>query len=124
MRRDMELIRSILLSIEDVQDRHELPNLEIPPYSEHEIDYNLDLLIGAGLINGRGSWTLGGTYHVVINGLTWEGHDLLDAIRNESVWQGIQDRAEQAGLSLTALTVDVIRQLAVSVSRSFLGLPD
>ena len=129
MKRDMELTRKILLTIEDRHDPQDDSSMAQSfiftlegGYSESEVDYNLSLLLEADLVNGRGSWSMGGTYHVALNGLTWAGHDFLDAIRQDVVWQGVQDKAKQAGLSAFSLSFEVLKNLAVSVAKEHLGL--
>ena len=130
MERDMDLVRQILLTIEERYDPQDSSGLAQSfiftsegEYSESEIDYNLSLLIEAGLVNGSGSWSSGGTYHVAVSGLTWEGHDFLDAIRQDVVWQGVQEKAKQAGLSVVRLPFDVVKNLAVSIVNGYLELP-
>ena len=122
MKRNMNLMREILLRIEDTDERTSPPDFSIDGFSEPEIDYNLDLLINAGLVNGTGQWTFGGTYHVAINGLTWPGHDFLDSVRDKVVWAKVQEKAEEAGHTVASLTIDLVKGLATSVLKSQLGL--
>ena len=129
MKRDMELIRKMLLEIEnnyDPQDNSRLAQSFIftleGGYAESEIDYNLSLLIDEGLVKGKYQGTMGGTLFTYIEGLTWDGHDFLDSIRQDVVWQGVQDKAEQAGLNVLSLSFEVLKNLAVSVAKERLGL--
>jgi hypothetical protein len=85
MKRDMDLIRRILLQVEK---QHNDPNtgfeVRIPGRSEGEVSYHLLLLNQAGLVkalhlregNGEERWRV---FH-----LTWQGHDLLDTLRVNS----------------------------------------
>ena len=79
MKRDLELVRQILLRIEGPREqvslglpggrsREGLPNLEFEGHPEEVVDYHLDLLIKAGFIDGTGSRTLGGSFMVNIGG--------------------------------------------------------
>ena len=121
MRRDMDLVRQLLLRIEAV-DLNGAADLDIDGYNEQAIDYNLDLLIQAGLVNGSGQWSLGGTYHVSIRGLTWSGHDFLDAVRADSIWHKAKQMAQDKGLGLHELPLDVVKQLGVTVLKNVLEL--
>lgn len=51
MRRDMDLVRSILLKIEESELPYHDGILEIEGRSEGEITYHLNLLIQAGFVN-------------------------------------------------------------------------
>ena len=121
MKRDMDLIRQLLLRIETSEDKAAL-NFDIPGYPEKDIDYNLDLLISAGLVNGTGEGTFGGTYYVNVSGLTWQGHDFLDAVRSDSVWSAAGEVAQDAGLGLGGLTLEMAKSICVSIIEGKLGL--
>ena len=129
MKRDMELIRKMLLEVEDKHDPQDNSRLAQSfiftsegGYSGSEVNYNLSLLIVAGLVKGKHLETIDGELMVFIEGLTWDGHDFLDSIRQDVVWQGVQDKAEQAGLSVLSLSFEVVKNLAVSVAKERLGL--
>ena len=133
MKRDLELVRQILLRIEGPREQASLglsggrsveglPNLEFEGPPEEEVDYHLDLLIKAGLINGTGSRTLGGGFMVNIRGLTWAGHDFLDAVRDEQVWGAMDKKVRDSGLDMRSLTFDVVKSICVSFIEDRLGL--
>ena len=129
MKRDMELIRKMLLTIEgqyDPQDHTSMSQSFIYTleggYSESEIDYNLVLLYEAGLVKGKYKGAGGGKIYTLIEGLTWEGHDFLEDVRSDAVWQGVQVKAQEAGLSVLNLSFEVLKNLAVSVVKENLGL--
>ncbi len=90
MKRDMDLIRQLLLRLEamDIRPRNSISPLtaqDIPVdgYTEDEIAYHLDLIIEARLIeNHNGQPAIGITF----TRLSWEGHDFLDSIRSLDVW--------------------------------------
>ena len=115
MNRDMELVREILLRIESMEPRG-LPDLDIPGYPEEAIDYHLDLLISHGFINGQAQWSHRRTLRATINGLEWEGHDLLDAIRDESVWASAKKIAKERGQDIGSLPFQVAIDLVKSVA--------
>lgn len=112
MRRDMDLIRQLLLKIE-ISDTRQVPDVNISGYPENQIDYNLDLLVSAGLVNGTSEWTFDDTLFVNLRGLTWEGHELLDAIRSESVWNRTKEFIKDRGLDVGSLPIEVFKSVAV-----------
>lgn len=94
MKRDMNLIRLLLLEEEGGN-----PNLT--DYTEKEKVYNAALAIEAGLLHGKVIESDGQPEGVSIFRLTWEGHDFLDAARNESVWKKVSEKVKDKGMSLT-----------------------
>ena len=81
----MDLIRELLLEIEGMGPMP-IKNPRIDGYPEELCDYNLHLLISAGLVEGSSVMMSRGRLIIVVKGLTWEGNDLLDAISTENVW--------------------------------------
>jgi len=88
MERDMDLVRALLLEIEKQSDGERwLDNIEIDGYSRQQITYHLKLLWEAGLVDANDkTTTLKSGLSIVATGLTWEGHEFLDASRNEGNW--------------------------------------
>ena len=80
MRRDMDIIGSLLQRISDMESIHDVPDLNIEGRTEVELDYNLALLISSGFVDGTVQG-VPGSMSVTLDGLTWAGHDLLDEIR-------------------------------------------
>jgi hypothetical protein len=80
MKRDADLIRDILLSVEADQDE---VKSDITA-DQDIINHHLHLMIDGGLLNGKeineGRWR--------IYGLTWEGYELLELIRDR--WETIK----------------------------------
>ncbi len=101
MKRNMDLVRSILLDAEENGiDETDFYMPEIPGYSEDQISYHNGLLYDAGLISAyrTADKTNGAVYYV--RRLTWQGHEFLDAARNESVWNKAKEVAKKKGLDL------------------------
>ncbi|MEJ0090413.1 MAG: DUF2513 domain-containing protein [Limisphaerales bacterium] len=97
MKRDMELVRLLLLQYEA-----ESPPAELADYEQQEIIYNLVLMRDAGLID---AYPLEGN-DVLPRGfmnvrLTWAGHDFLDAARNDTVWNKAKGEFLKPGISWT-----------------------
>jgi Hypothetical protein (DUF2513) len=78
MKRDLDLIRQILLKLE----ADEPCNL-VEGVDEFTITKHLGLLLEAGLIKGIAHETdQSSVYWVDVDRLTWSGHDFLDSARN------------------------------------------
>ena len=100
MKRDMDLIRELLLAIEDHPqlDGNQLiqyddnENFGITEFPREQVIYHIRMLIDQGLINGE--LVYGGP---IISKLTWQGHDFLDAIRDPDIWRQTKEGAKKAG---------------------------
>lgn len=60
--------------------------------------------------------------HIFVNRLTWDGHELLDNIRKESVWNAIKSEFKNASVS-TILNIgkELAESYAKKKFRSILG---
>lgn len=122
MKRDMDVVRHILMRIEELTPGSvQEAQLLTDEWDADTISYHAALMIEAGLLEGTPIETFGSHYaRVIITGITWEGHDFLEAIRDESVWNKTKSKVvETAG----TVSLEVLKAVAVSVARSMLGLP-
>ncbi len=103
MRRDADLIRDILLSVEADNDsiKSEITDQDI-------INYHLYLMIDGGLLHGQevneGQWQ--------IFGLTWEGHELTDLIGDDTRWTAIKQTLNWKSCSFEIIKL-IARKLIV-----------
>jgi Hypothetical protein (DUF2513) len=107
MRRDMDLLRSLLLKVEEQADGS-FTTIEIPGHSESEVRYHAQLAQGAGFIEAE--FMMDG---FIVTGLTWAGHEFLDAAREDKLW----NKAKQTVLkNAGTLTVEALKT-ALAFSR-------
>ena len=97
MKRDMDLIRAILLTIEE-EPHGFAPKIEISGYTQEEIDYHAILLGEAGLakvveVTAFGDKSPQGT----VTQLTWAGHEFLDSARENKRWNQAKDMISKVG---------------------------
>ncbi|MDC4588788.1 DUF2513 domain-containing protein, partial [Acinetobacter baumannii] len=104
MKRNWDTIRAVLIAIEDDNYDEYLEESE----NQDVILKNTALLIQAGFIDGKVLDSLDMSADVVVNDLTWQGHELLDTIRSKPVWDKIKSTALDKGLELTFDTVRAI----------------
>jgi hypothetical protein len=122
MKRDMDLIRDLLLYIEEdpIFDgaRWMTPGtpseIGVPGRSLEEVAYHLTLMIEASLV--RGQW---GSPMPMVSRLTWEGHEFLDNIRDKGIWSATKKKI--GGLQSVAMSVLV--EVAKAEVKKHLGLP-
>jgi len=126
MKRDMDLARAILIEIEEDPhlDRSKLISASMidpdeikgaPGHSKEEVAYHLALLIEAGLVEGK----VGLEQFPLISGLTWNGHEFLDNIRDSGIWGKTKARIKD----IPSVALSVVIEIAKSEVRKHLGLP-
>jgi hypothetical protein len=75
---------------------------------------HIRLMVDAGLIEGEahpvGDMQNGGVF--IIEGLTWKGHDFLDAARSDTVWNATKGRMAKAGSWTFGLVLEVLKEEA------------
>ena len=124
MKRDMDLIRAILLAIE----AHPLPEidgyLEIDDYEDSVVHHHLHLLKEAGYINAYSAVDANADSGFLVQdaSLTWGGHELLDSIRDPEIWKKAKSGAAQAGSFSLSLIGEVARGF-IKMKAQEIGLP-
>ena len=115
MKRDMNLIRLVLLDAECEEE------VDLCLYTDEEIGYHSWLAWDAGLAISTGSIRGHTDRHeqAIIIGLTWEGHDFLDAARDPTTWNATQKSiTEKVG----TVTFDLLKALLIAAAKDQLGL--
>lgn len=107
MKRDMELVRRLLLIVEKEigHGSIEIESDENPFTSPSPIFKHFPLLIEAGYIKGTvhayGAREQDGVIYQLYGfedvELTWKGHEFLDTIRDDEVWRRTKEGARKMG---------------------------
>ncbi len=93
VKRDMDLIREILLQAEGLPAERKNAKIEIDGRDPNEIGQHLLLLQDARLAEVLDSSGVGSMHNVTLRRLTWEGHEFLDQIRNEEKYKEAKEEA-------------------------------
>jgi hypothetical protein len=121
VRRDLELIRKMVLAVEDASSGWAPHPLRIDGYADARVGYHAYLLVDAGLAQGQDASTFeseGPEWYITC--LTWAGHEFADASRDETRWKSAMgDVREKAG----SVTLGVLTQLLTVLMKSALGMP-
>ena len=100
MKKDMELIRKILIALEDTEIVQGWVPLSFDGYSEELISYQIKILAEKGIISAENVSNLTGfKWHA--KSLNGPGHDYLDAIRDDTRWQRVKEWVKASGKILT-----------------------
>lgn len=104
MKRDWEIIREVLTKLEDL----ETPNSAIDAanfnYPEQNVAYNMRLLHDSDYIKAKILESTEGDnliHAALATTLTNSGHELLDIIRNDSIWAKIKEKFKSSGIEMT-----------------------
>ena len=110
MKRNWDLIREVLIEHESLEPRGLLSYEAWVPGQEEKAAH-ARLLADAGyLTNSAGGF----------RSLTWSGYELLDSIRDDTVWNRVKERlAEKA---LDSAPTEIVRQVAVGIIKQFVGI--
>ena len=109
MKRDMDLVRLILLKIEEDYVSTALYDLKIDGYDKETIAYHCKILHEAGFVSDYGShYADNALQSFGVGSLTWEGNEFLDKIRDDSFWGKTKDAIKKKGLPLVLDTVKTV----------------
>jgi hypothetical protein len=120
VKRDFDLIRKLVLAVEDGPTGNVTEDLEIDGYTPEQVGYHSYLIVDSGLAEGIDMGAMGDTSPnwQIIN-LTSAGHDFADTVRSDSTWNKatviIKDKAG-------GVTLDLLKQVLIGVVKSGLGL--
>lgn len=112
MRRDMDLVRHILMEVEAAPGVVALEELACDEWDFNLVAYHVEMLAAHGLVDAKVTHFASGPRGTV-RALTWDGHDYLDAIRDVRVWSATKKRIKE---TVGSVTIDVIKQVASLVA--------
>lgn len=121
--RDMDLIREILILINDdpkydgtTEFYFATPeDFGIQNHSREEVAYHLALLIQSGYIDGAVTMAVP---MQTIRALTMQGHDFLGSIRDLGIWNKTKERLS----GLPGIALSVVAQIGLAEAKKHLGL--
>ncbi|TKI65605.1 DUF2513 domain-containing protein [Lysinibacillus mangiferihumi] len=118
MKLNHDLIRDLLLAIEEISNGHANFYIEtiaqehLPQYDFEEVEYHNMQLAQAGLIKVANK-----NSHYVLD-LTWDGHQYIASIREQSIWNKTKTVVQPFGV----VTLDVIKDVATKFIAKSIGI--
>lgn len=115
----MELVRKLLVLIEDSEQGHELilpKDMDIKLVANH-----LELMGQASLVKNNITYADDKPYWIYTS-LTWGGHEFLDSIRNEGIWNKVKDVVKSKGLEIGSVPLEVLKEYAKMQVKNIFGL--
>lgn len=118
MKRNWDIIRKILLKIEALPTESDaLESSELDGIDSETAAYHIRLLIESGLVMGSCRNTTVPP-SCTAHRLSWEGHEFLDKIKRDTIWNKVKQSAMQQGLELS---LEVIKLAAGKIIGTVLG---
>lgn len=118
MKRNMDLIRLVLLKIETKENSTALcaSDLQIDGYTKEEIAYSCKLLYESGYVSDYKTFYANNTLcNFGVGNMTWKGQDYLESVRDNTRWGKIKKIAKEKGLPLMFDTViDISKKLIIA----------
>ena len=117
MKRDMDLVRLILLEIEDKYSSTAIYDLAIDGYDTEMVAYHCKILYEAGLISDyKAQYADNEIYVFGVGSLTWDGNDFLEKIRDDSQWKKVKETITKKGLPLVVDTIKSVANALISAT--------
>lgn len=119
MKRDMELIRKILMELEKRSFEEMSKEVVIPGYDQKTISFHLWLLVDARLISAVDMSSTNEISFIPDN-ITWDGYEFLELAKNNTVWEkairAIKDKGpgipfEILKLVMTSMSQEMLRSV-------------
>ena len=115
MRRDMELVRRILLTVESRTAAENDGAFTLPDVPNEVAWGHLEIMQEAGLIEATLVGHSGpGIIMASVSRLTWAGHDFLEAVRSETIWAKTKAKLAATGV---AWTFEAVKSVAVTIGK-------
>jgi hypothetical protein len=113
MKRDMDLVRKIILDSEGrSEDEMQHGNPEIDGYSEEVIGHHVFLMWQAGLLDAVECTAGESSRQALILNMTWKGHDFADASRSSAAWDHAKKIMSKVGAGGIDMMIDVLKHIA------------
>lgn len=114
MTRDMDLVRLILIEIEKHPHVSTRMNLSIDGFSEDAVSYHVKILSQAGLIEATQMSNAPKDSIWIPISLTWEGHEFLDAAKDDTRWNKAKSIVKEKG---GTMAFEVIKSVLIELAK-------
>ena len=124
MKRDMDLVRKILLAIEAEPKGRTSSKFSVKGYSKESVYYHVGIMIDAGLIESVYRPAFGpfhGQEMIVGEGLTWFGHDFLESARDDTRWRRANSIMKNIGSASLDILIQILAQIMTEQMKQAMG---
>lgn len=120
VKRNLDLVREILLWVEGRPEGRNVGwKINIDGYSDEEIGYHVYLMNQAGLLIATdATFQESLSPYWIPNALTWDGHDFLASIKDDTVWKKAK---EHVILPMAGVAFSVLKEWLAQEAKHYLG---
>ena len=115
MKLNHDCVRHLLIFLENnltYQNSYWISDIELSDYSHDDLLYTAEKLYEAGYIDCDIIKTLSSNQpQILIKEITWNGHELLDNIRDNSVWTKIKKKLS----GFASVSLPIINSVGASI---------
>jgi Hypothetical protein (DUF2513) len=112
MQRNMDLVRTILMRIEDSPSGWAAHPFGIAGFAPDQVGYHAHIMMEEGLIEGTDVTTMASKGpEVMPRSLTWKGHEFLDLARDQRRWNQAKAAVSKVGSAPIAVWMKVLNEL-------------
>lgn len=120
MKRDMDLVRKILLVLEQHEHGYAPKQLEIEGCTDEQIHFHVWLMGDGGLLRvSDSSHGAGASPRAIPVSIVWEGYEFLEAAREDTMWEKAKSTISEAGVGLT---IEMLKGVLGQLAKSAVGL--
>jgi hypothetical protein len=115
MKRDLELIKQILLRVESRD--HVERDFSIPGYNDKVVAYHVAIMEQAGLLDAIVHKMLDGTMEGIPIRMTWLGHEWIDLARDNGRWKKAKKLVKE---KVGSVSVELMKVLLTNMAKELL----
>lgn len=125
MKLNKDCIRDLLLYLEEnltINNSITINNIKISNYTSDELLYTTDKLYEAKFLNCYRRIYDAKDLFITVDSLTYEGHQFLDNIRDDNVWENTKNVLSKFKSTSISFISDVSSQIIANIISKQLGL--
>jgi hypothetical protein len=113
MQRNMDLVRTILMRMENITPSYDRQGWGIQGFTQLEIRYHAYIMMQEGLIEGSDvtGTASAGVPQAMATRLTWNGHEFLDLVRDQERWNKAKAIIAKVGTAPISVWIKVLTDL-------------
>jgi hypothetical protein len=114
MQRNMDLVRTILMRIEDSPSGWATHPFGIAGFTPEQVGYHAHIMMEEGLIEGVDTTSMHSNGpEAMPRALTWKGHEFLDLARDQKRWNQAKALISKVGSAPLSVWMKVLSDLVV-----------
>ena len=114
MQRNMDLVRTILMRIEESPSGWAEHPFGIAGFTPEQVGYHAHIMMEDGLIEGVDITRMGGKGpEAMPQALTWKGHEFLDLARDQKRWNQAKAQIGKVGSAPLSVWAKVLNDLVL-----------